>query len=81
MGVYAKTCGNKKLFIKVENKFRTAKLLQKQDYYDVEKWVIKALLDSKELTHTAFEKFLIRLMKQMKSWSLMFLLIILKKIL
>jgi hypothetical protein len=46
-----------KILTGVEFKLRTTKLLQRQDYYDVGKHVIKALLGSKELSRTAFEEF------------------------
>ena len=47
----------KELFTKVENKFRTAKLLKTYEHHEVGKHVIKDLLKSKELSRTAYEKF------------------------
>ncbi|RGB21981.1 P-loop containing nucleoside triphosphate hydrolase protein [Rhizophagus diaphanus] len=47
----------KKQFIKAEEKLRTAKLLKGDEYYEVGKRVIKALLDLKELSRIAYEEF------------------------
>ncbi|CAG8756702.1 5342_t:CDS:2, partial [Rhizophagus irregularis] len=47
----------KKQFIKAEDKLRTAKLLKGDEFYEVGKCVIKALLDSKELSRIAYEEF------------------------
>ena len=41
----------------VEKKFSTAQLLWKQLHYEVGKYVIRALLDSKELSFTTFMEF------------------------
>src|SRR5205085_1849059 len=47
----------KELFKKVENKLRNAKLLRNDEHYEVGKRVIKALLDSEELSRIAYEDF------------------------
>ncbi|CAG8461873.1 12459_t:CDS:2 [Dentiscutata erythropus] len=47
----------KELFIKVENKFRIAKLLKNYEHHEVGKHVIKALLSSKELSRIEYENF------------------------
>ena len=47
----------KKLFMKVNNKLKTAKLLENYEHHEVGKRIIKTLLDSKELSYIAFEKF------------------------
>ena len=47
----------REILVKVEDKFRTAKLLETHEYHEVGKRIISALLDSKELSRTAFEKF------------------------
>ena len=47
----------KKILSKVEKKFNTAQLLQKQLHHKVGKKVIKALLNSKELDFTTFMEY------------------------
>src|SRR5438046_680076 len=47
----------KEFFTKVEDKFRTAKLLENYKYHNVGKQIIKTLLNSKELSRITFEKF------------------------
>ncbi|PKY59595.1 hypothetical protein RhiirA4_482459 [Rhizophagus irregularis] len=47
----------KEYFIRVENEFRTAKLLENYKYHKIGKHIIKALLDSKKLSYIAYEKF------------------------
>jgi len=46
----------KEILMQAEDKLRTARLLETQDYHIVGKKVIKALLDSKELSRIEFEK-------------------------
>ena len=45
------------ILVTVEDKFRTAKLLETHEYHEVGKRIVSALLVSKELSRTAFEKF------------------------
>ena len=49
----------KKLFMKVNNKLKTAKLLENYEHHEVGKRIIKALSDSdsKELSRIEYEKF------------------------
>ncbi len=49
----------KQLFMKVEDKFRTAKLLENYEHHEVGKRIIKALSDSdsKELSRIEYDKF------------------------
>ncbi|CAG8569654.1 5487_t:CDS:2, partial [Ambispora leptoticha] len=45
------------ILVKVEDKFRTAKLLKDDEHHEVGKRIIGALRDSGELSRTAFEEF------------------------
>ncbi|CAG8567368.1 9424_t:CDS:2 [Ambispora leptoticha] len=45
------------ILTEVENKFRTAKLLENYKYHEVGKRIVSALLNSKELSRITFEKF------------------------
>ncbi|CAG8648686.1 7720_t:CDS:2, partial [Diversispora eburnea] len=45
------------ILVKVEKKFQSAQLLPNNPYYEVEKSIISALLDSKELKFLEFKKF------------------------
>ena len=47
----------RKVLTEVENKLRTARLLETYEYYEVGKRITSALLNSKELSRIAYERY------------------------